>query len=244
MSRNLINNLAERAKSKWVVLALSLGLAAGFSIGQGLHMSAECSSDEHENASSVSVPVKAAKSQDKVDEGQADSRFNGDSVSKRSLPSSMFEPWWRTMMHDPDADWILNHFDRVSSDFEPGWRGLNGAGSSSCRIDVDELDDVVKVVAEVPGIEAKDLDVAVTDDSITIKGEKKIESRSADNNSSGKQVQAIGRSYGMFQRTVRLPGRVESGKAVASLKNGVLSITIPKSHVAENQPKKLKIQTM
>jgi HSP20 family molecular chaperone IbpA len=48
----------------------------------------------------------------------------------------------------------------------------------------------------------------------------------------------------MFQRTVRLLSRVESGKAVASLKNGVLSITIPKSHVAENQPKKLKIQTM
>jgi HSP20 family protein len=245
MSRKWLDNLTEKGKTKTTVLALSLGLALGFTAGHTLHSNAENTSiTEVKNEKAVSIPVNSAKSNasdERTSQDRSNHRYNG-SISKRSLPSSMFEPWWRTMMHDPDADWVLNHFDLVSPDLDRAWPAMTGMAASSLRIDTDEQGDNIKVTAEVPGIEDKDLDVTVTDDFITIKGEKKDENETT-KNAGGKPFQAVERAYGMFERAVKLPCRVESDKAVASLKNGVLTVTVPKSHVAQSQPKKLNIRT-
>lgn len=142
-------------------------------------------------------------------------------------------------MHDPDADWILSRFDPTMSDFDGGLP--TGMGSFIPRLDTSDEGDSIKITAEVPGIDDKNLDVTVTDDLVTIKGEKNDEHSKS--KMGDKNMQTIERSYGSFQRTVSLPCKVQSDKAEASLKNGLLTISVPKSHIVQSPAKKLTIRT-
>ncbi|CAM6003821.1 unnamed protein product [Sphagnum balticum] len=161
------------------------------------------------------------------------------SASQLSLPSSMFEPWWKTMQHDPDASWMLRNFDVMSSDMDRRWSFPIGVGAYIPRLDTTEQGNEIKITAELPGIDEKDLDVTVDDDSVTIKGDKKDELTQSKGDQS---FHAIERSYGVFERTIGLPCKVQSEKAQAVLKNGVLTITVPKSQLAQSEGKKLTIR--
>ena len=101
-------------------------------------------------------------------------------------------------------------------------------------LDVEETENEVVVKAELPGLTDKDIDVSVVDDTLTIKGEKKH-----DKEEKGKHYHLVERRYGSFQRCVRLPSSVNSKKASARFKDGVLEITLPKSE--EAKPKKIEI---
>jgi HSP20 family protein len=96
---------------------------------------------------------------------------------------------------------------------------------------------MVKLSAEVPGIDEKDLDVTVTDDTISIKGEKHADQTQKSSNG----FQSIERHYGAFERTVSLPCRVNSDKAEAKLKNGILTVSIPRLEDKVAEGKKLTI---
>lgn len=91
------------------------------------------------------------------------------------------------------------------------------------KVDVIERDDAVVVRAEVPGVEKKDLDVSVTDNAVTVKGETSHEAKKEDENYYRCEI-----SRGSFSRTVGLPADVEGKKAKASFKDGVLELVIPK----------------
>lgn len=91
------------------------------------------------------------------------------------------------------------------------------------RVDVVEDNELITVKAEMPGIETKDIDIALEDDVLTIKGEKKQETEE-----SGKHYHRVERSYGAFFRSLRLPAEVEREKIEAAYKDGILSITLPK----------------
>ncbi len=84
-------------------------------------------------------------------------------------------------------------------------------------------------------MEAQDLDVTLSDSILTIKGVKKREIGESDARKSE-------RFYGTFERSLTLPCRVESEKAEASLKNGVLTVVVPKSQIAQKETKKLTIK--
>ena len=105
-------------------------------------------------------------------------------------------------------------------------------------MDINSTDQAVRVTAEVPGIEEKNLDVTVTNDSVSIKGEKRDEEA----NKSGKSFQSIERHYGAFERTITLPCKVDSDKADARLRNGILTIVIPKLADDQNEGKRLTIR--
>jgi HSP20 family protein len=102
------------------------------------------------------------------------------------------------------------------------------------RIDVAETEENVIVTAEIPGVKQDDVTITVTDDILTIKGEKKEE----------KEIKredycSIERSYGSFMRSITLPSSVQADKAKATHKDGVLTVTIPKSESAK--PKSIKV---
>ncbi len=194
--------------------------------------------------SGMPVRIHSGKSKHDQTPSDLDSTINKmrESASKMSLPSSMFEPWWRTMLHDPDADWLMRNFDVMSSNPDKKWAFPVGLGAYIPRIDTSETADAIEITAEVPGIDDKNLDVTVTDDLVTIKGDKKSETtQKALNDGTG--FQAVERSYGSFERTVALPCKVQSENAQASLKNGVLTIVIPKSHALQSEGKKLTIKS-
>lgn len=98
----------------------------------------------------------------------------------------------------------------------------------------DRKDEIV-VKAEVPGVTKEDIDLTITKDSLTLKGEIKKEEEVNE-----EDYYACERSYGSFTRTIALPVEVDSAKAKASFKNGVLEIVLPKRE--EAKPKEIKIE--
>jgi HSP20 family protein len=93
-------------------------------------------------------------------------------------------------------------------------------------MDISETKDSVVVEAEMPGMESKSLDISLNGDLLTIRGEKKQETKT-DND----DCYCIERTYGKFSRSVRLPGNVKSksDEIKATYKDGVIRIEIPKT---------------
>lgn len=103
-------------------------------------------------------------------------------------------------------------------------------------LDVYQTDKDIVIKASLPGVKPEEVEVSVTGDMLTIKGEHKEESEEKKANYFRKELR-----YGNFQRSVELPFPVKSDKAEASYENGVLTITLPK--VEEVKPKQIKIKT-
>ncbi|UCD70948.1 MAG: Hsp20/alpha crystallin family protein [Syntrophobacterales bacterium] len=104
-------------------------------------------------------------------------------------------------------------------------------------LDMSETKDNFVVKAEVPGIDAKDIDISLTGDILTIRGMKKQEKDEKE-----EDYHLVERSYGSFSRSVRLPTEVESNKIKASYKNGILNITLPKSERVKAKEVKIKVE--
>ena len=92
------------------------------------------------------------------------------------------------------------------------------------QLNVSETDTEIRVAAELPGVDLDDLEVDVMDDMLVIRGEKRLERSDEDEN-----FHFVECAYGSFQRTVQLPFAADPDQVQANFKNGVLSITVPKS---------------
>jgi len=110
-------------------------------------------------------------------------------------------------------------------------------GGSEAKSDVVETKDAVEVSIELPGLEMKDIEVSVTDDVLTVKGEKKIERQEEK-----KGYYLSERSYGAIYRTIPLPPGVDGEKAEASFKNGVLTIKLPQTAEAQAKVKRIEVK--
>jgi HSP20 family protein len=104
------------------------------------------------------------------------------------------------------------------------------------RLDLINGDKEITVKVELPGVEAKEIDIALEGRSLTIKGEKKQESETKEDN-----YQRMERSYGYFSRSLQLPAEVDQDKVDASYKKGVLKIVLRKTKASET--KKIEIKT-
>ena len=104
-------------------------------------------------------------------------------------------------------------------------------------VDIFEKDNNVVVKAEIPGMKKEDIEVNLTDDTITISGEKKKE-----DTVEKKNYYRVERSYGSFCRSFRLPKEVRADKAKAKFKDGILEIKIPETEEAKKRKKKLNIE--
>lgn len=91
------------------------------------------------------------------------------------------------------------------------------------RLDIVERDEEIEISAELPGLDREDIDVSLSEDVLSISGEKRVE-REEEKGS----VYRMERSYGSFRRQVALPCEIEAGQVEANFKNGVLTITLPK----------------
>jgi HSP20 family protein len=127
--------------------------------------------------------------------------------------------------------------------FDETFRGFDLAPFGSDRwfergmgwpnIEIGETDKEVKVTAELPGLEEKDVDVELANGVLTIKGEKKTETEDKDRLFSE-------RYYGRFERRIPIED-VDEDKVNAAFKNGVLTVTLPKSAKAQQKVKRIAI---
>ncbi len=100
---------------------------------------------------------------------------------------------------------------------------------------ISETDDNIIVEAELPGLDAKDVDVTLTNDILTVKGERKEEKEEKEENYYLKESH-----YGSFCRSIRLPNEVKAEDIDATYKNGVLKLTLPKAET--ERVKKIEIK--
>jgi HSP20 family protein len=110
------------------------------------------------------------------------------------------------------------------------------AGTMTPSIDISETESELKVEAELPGVDQKDVEVIVTDNLLTIKGEKKAEKEEKK-----KDYHLVERSYGGFARQITLPFAAEPDKAKATFKDGILTIALPKPPDVKAKAKKITI---
>jgi len=125
---------------------------------------------------------------------------------------------------------------RPSLDFEPSFRFDTSFGMTVPAVDVVEKDDEFVVTAELPGLDEKNLNVEVSGNFLTIKGEKREEKEEK-----GKNTYLSERRYGSFQRSFGLPESVDRSKIVATFEKGVLKVTLPKTAEAVTQQKRIPI---
>lgn len=103
-------------------------------------------------------------------------------------------------------------------------------------IDVSETEGEVRIRAELPGVSESDIDVSLDGDVLIIRGEKKFERKDEKEN-----YHVVERSYGTFQRALRLPWAIDPEKVGADFNNGILTVTLPKD-VEPEQSRKIPVQ--
>lgn len=138
---------------------------------------------------------------------------------------------------------LQNEMNRLFENFGSGmsWSGGSSMqrsgfeGGFSPRVDVSEDAESLKINAELPGMNADDVEITATEDSVTIKGEKKSESTEK-----GDDFFHSERSYGYFKRSIPLPVDADTDNAEATFKDGVLNIRMPKT--GESKAKRLEIK--
>ncbi|GAB4364261.1 MAG: Hsp20/alpha crystallin family protein [Calditrichia bacterium] len=155
-------------------------------------------------------------------------------------------PWFRRnvpIRREGESDLFLNLrremnrlFDEFFSDITPR-RFTEMTWADFPTVDVEETDRDVRISAELPGIDEKDIDISISDDVLTLKGEKKQEREEK-----GSTFYRMERSYGSFRRDIPLPSEVDPDKAEAVFKRGVLTIKVPKKPEAQRRTKKIEIK--
>lgn len=118
-----------------------------------------------------------------------------------------------------------------------GW-GLS-APSAAPKPDVIDKEDEVKLVAELPGMEEKDIDVQLTDSTLTVSGEKREETEEGDKEG---DYYVCERRCGSFSRTIRLPDGIDRDRIDATFRNGVFTVHLPKTPEARQPRRKIEIR--
>ena len=116
----------------------------------------------------------------------------------------------------------------------PTFGSLSAFGGGWPSVEVSETDKEIRVTAEVPGMEEKDIELVLDDGALVLHGEKRSETEDKDKRFSE-------RVYGSFERRIPLASEIVEDEVEARFKNGVLSVTLPKSAKAQSQVKRITI---
>ena len=125
---------------------------------------------------------------------------------------------------------MQNRIRHLFADPFPSMRLFAEPVGWSPAVDVSERDGTLVVKAELPGIAREDVEIDLADNVLTLRGEKKQEEEHTEG-----EMHVWERSYGSFQRAFTLPCRVQEDKVTAEVKNGVLTVTLPKAEEARGR---------
>jgi HSP20 family protein len=138
-----------------------------------------------------------------------------------------------------DMERMLGNFftGRAHPLIEERWWPGSSLEMREPALDVYEEKDQIVVKAELPGMTKDDIQISISDNVLTIKGEKKKEEEDT-----GKDYYRSERVYGAFFRAIPLPAEINPDKVQATFKNGVLEIRLPKSEEAKKKEIKVKVE--
>jgi HSP20 family protein len=159
--------------------------------------------------------------------------------------ASALRPWRPFDSLRREIDQLFDEFDggvwrwpfrRSLLDIEP-FRRTGAVFGAIPAVDVVETDKAYEITAELPGMSDKNVEVKLADGVLTIKGEKQEEKEEKK-----KDYYLHERNFGAFQRAFQVPDGVDADKIEASFKNGVLTVTLPKSAEAQKTAKKIDVK--
>lgn len=102
--------------------------------------------------------------------------------------------------------------------------------------EMEETDDEIHLKLEIPGLEAKDLDIEVTETSVSISGERKEATKTKEKGMVRSEFH-----YGKFERVIPLPSHIKNEKVKAEYKNGILNLTLPKTEEEKHKTVKVEV---
>lgn len=165
--------------------------------------------------------------------------------AREASPPARWTPWPSYQEFRREIDRLFEDFDRSFLhpllhrpfvDTEPFWRRESSLVPAPA-VDVVEHDKEFVLSAELPGMDEHSIEVKIANGVLTIRGEK-CETRKKEKGNSCLSE----RRYGAFERSFRIPDSVESEKIDASFRNGVLTMTLPKSAAAQNSERKITVK--
>jgi HSP20 family protein len=145
---------------------------------------------------------------------------------------------------------LRNQVDRLFREFETGflqsplYRDVDNFWRRDLTLpvtpamDIVDKDNAFEITAELPGLDAKNIELSLSDNVLTVKGEKNEEKEEKT-----KDRYVSERRYGSFRRSVQLPASVDAGKIEANYKSGILTVTLPKSAEAQKKQTVIPITT-
>ncbi|MER9580048.1 Hsp20/alpha crystallin family protein [Mesorhizobium sp. M0400] len=159
-------------------------------------------------------------------------------------------PWGRennqapSLFRDGDRDPFLTLHREMNRLFDEAFRGFDTrlpslGGFSAARaswpsVEISDGEKEIRVTAEIPGMDEKDIELLLDDGVLTLRGEKREETEDKDR-------QFSERFYGRFERRIPLGYEVDEGKVNAAFRNGVLSVTLPNTERAQAKAKRIAI---
>lgn len=156
-------------------------------------------------------------------------------------------PWGRSRAsarqgephHDPAVSPFFTWRREIDRLFDDAFRGFGvsafgDGGLSWPRVEVVDREKEVRITAELPGLEEEDVELRIEDNVLILRGEKRTEFDDAER-------QYSERSYGRFERHLALPAEVDEERASATFRNGVLTVTLPKTERVRQQTKRIPI---
>lgn len=161
-------------------------------------------------------------------------------------------PWKRNGKHLPvrreperlaltlrdEVNRLFDEFFSRPFDLLNPWESLwESAGVFTPRVDVKETDREVVITAELPGLDERDVQVTLSGNLLTIRGQKKSEVEEQ-----GQNYYRVERSFGSFHRSIPIPVEVDENKIDAVLKKGVLTVTLPKTREAQQRRRLIPIK--
>jgi len=158
---------------------------------------------------------------------------------RRNLPAEREDEEYENPFYE-----LQRSMNRMFEDFfsrrQPSWFG--GLGESltrfTPRVNVTEDEQAIRVEAELPGMDENDVEVLLTDDALTLKGEKRQEHEEKKD-----EYYRSERSYGAFRRRIPLTAQVDAENVDAQFKKGVLYVTLPKTAEAQENVRKVDIKS-
>lgn len=147
------------------------------------------------------------------------------------MPITRWEPFQDLERWEPPFHWepmreiehLQRRMNRLFERLIPGGDGGVSPLTFIPSAEIEETAEEVRLRLEIPGLESKDLNVEVTEESVSIIGERKSETKTEEKGMVRSEFR-----YGKFERIIPLPAHVQNDKAQAEYKNGILTLTLPK----------------
>lgn len=137
-----------------------------------------------------------------------------------------------------EIDTLQREMNRLFDSLTPAINNREGDGITFMpAAELHDTPEAIYLKLEIPGIEAKDLDVQVTADAVAVSGERRSEIRAEEGGVTRSEFR-----YGSFRRVIPLPVRIQNERVQAEYKNGLLSLTLPKADAEKNRVVKVQIQ--